>query len=112
MSLVILMLDIFSTVFNSDGLIGILAALFGGVGVRVADKVLSKKSENWSEGVQIRTELRADLSATKNELTTVKTELNHCMDENDIWENEYRKLVNKIRENNPDALKNITLFVE
>lgn len=60
----------------------IAAALFGGVGVRLLDKLLTRRSENFNEGSAIRKELREELETLRHENEAIRQEA-------DMWRAKY-----------------------
>lgn len=68
--------------FNSNTLLGLIAALFGGIGVKIFEKFLSRKSENAAEAREIREELRKDLSSASDDAESARLEA-------DNWRSKY-----------------------
>ena len=64
----------------------IIAALFGGAGVKILDKVLSNRSQYLQETERLRTELRQDVERLSEELVAQKEEA-------DEWRKKYWELV-------------------
>lgn len=60
----------------------IIAAVFGGVGVRLLDKVLSRRSENFSEASTIRKELRDEVEGLRETMIALREEA-------DSWRSKY-----------------------
>jgi polyhydroxyalkanoate synthesis regulator phasin len=72
-------------IFNLDGLdtwASALAAILGGVGVKVIDKLMSKRNEHFSEATRIREELRL-------EITSLRLELDEWKSDADEWRIKY-----------------------
>jgi hypothetical protein len=60
----------------------LITAIFGGIGVKVLDKILSKRSDVFNESVKIREELRTQIDSLRTELEEWKTEA-------DEWRKKY-----------------------
>lgn len=60
----------------------VLAALFGGLGVKLLEKLMSKKSEAFTEATQLREELRT-------EKAILRAEADEWKDEADKWREKY-----------------------
>jgi hypothetical protein len=60
----------------------LITAVFGGIGVKVLDKILSKRSDVFNESVKIREELRAQIDSLRKELEEWKSEA-------DEWRRKY-----------------------
>jgi DNA-binding transcriptional MerR regulator len=60
----------------------LVTALFGGIGIKVIEKILSKRSEEFSDSAKIREELRGQI----NEL---RKELDEWKEEADEWRKKY-----------------------
>jgi len=58
------------------------AAIVGGAGVKILEKMMSKRSEQFSEGTKIREELRA-------EITVLRKEVDDTAKDVDIWRGKY-----------------------
>lgn len=52
----------------------VTAALFGGIGVKVLEKMMNKKSEAFSDATQIRDELRIEIANLRKEADEWKEE--------------------------------------
>jgi chromosome segregation ATPase len=50
------------------------AAVFGGIGVKVIEKLLSKRSEEFRENLRLREELRAENTSLRKQLDAQKIE--------------------------------------
>jgi hypothetical protein len=50
------------------------AAVFGGIGVKLLDKVMSKRSEQFLEATKIREELRAEVVVLRQLITQAEAE--------------------------------------
>lgn len=59
-----------------------IAAVFGGIGVKIVEKVLTKRSDRFSEESRIRRELRSELEAKREEVESLKKET-------DTWRAKY-----------------------
>lgn len=60
----------------------LLSALFGGAGVKLLDKLLSKRGDAFGEAVKIREELRTEIDTLRAEINTKRTEA-------DAWRTKY-----------------------
>lgn len=60
----------------------LLSAVFGGAGVKLLEKLLSRRSDAFTESEKIRAELRAQLETSRKELDEWKTEA-------DDWREKY-----------------------
>lgn len=60
----------------------LITAIFGGVGVKVLDKVMSKRSEAFNESAKIREELRQQVQLFREEIEEWKAEA-------DEWRKKY-----------------------
>jgi uncharacterized coiled-coil DUF342 family protein len=60
----------------------LLSAIFGGAGVKLLEKLLSRRSDNFNEAEKIRTELRTQLD-------TARTEVDEWKSEADDWREKY-----------------------
>lgn len=69
------------TTFISDNAT-LLSALFGGAGVKLLDKLLSKRGDAFGEAMKIREELRAEIDTLRAEINTKRTEA-------DSWRSKY-----------------------
>jgi hypothetical protein len=65
-----------------DTAVALAAALFGGAGVKILDKMLSKRNEYFVESSKIREELKA-------ENASVKKERDEALEEVDAWRAKY-----------------------
>lgn len=72
-----------------DTYASVLSAVFGGVGVKVLEKIINKRSEQFMEASRIREELRT-------ELTYLREELEGWKRETDDWRGRYYE---KVEEN-------------
>lgn len=72
--------------FFNDTTTAIVSALFGGAGVKILDKILSSRSDQFSETAQLRTELRDQNDRLTAELDSTKLEA-------DSWRTKYWALV-------------------
>lgn len=69
------------TTFISDNAT-LLSALFGGAGVKLLDKLLSKRGDAFGEATKIREELRSEIDTLRAEINTKRTEA-------DAWRTKY-----------------------
>ena len=53
-----------------------LAAILGGIGVKIIDKMLTKRSETFLEGSKIRDELRSENTTLRQELEQLEADRN------------------------------------
>jgi peptidoglycan hydrolase CwlO-like protein len=60
----------------------LLSAIFGGAGVKILEKIISRRSEKYNEAEKIRAELRTELEVAKKEVEDRKTEA-------DEWREKY-----------------------
>lgn len=59
-----------------------LAAILGGIGVKIIEKLLSRRSEKFNEAKSIREELRQEIISLREELETWRNEAEE-------WRNKY-----------------------
>jgi hypothetical protein len=64
------------------------AAVFGGIGVKVLDKLMSKRSEQFLEATKIREELRAEVVSLRKEVDDMQVEV-------DVWREKYYDQMNQ-----------------
>ena len=60
----------------------LITAAFGGIGVKVLDKVMSRRSETFNESSKIRNELRGEIEILRKDVEEWKTEA-------DEWRRKY-----------------------
>ena len=60
----------------------VIAALFGGIGIKVLEKLMNKKSEAFNEAAKLREELR-------NELVVVRKEADDWQTDADEWRTKF-----------------------
>lgn len=53
-----------------------IAAILGGIGVKIIDKMLTKRSETFLEGAKIRDELRSENTLLRQELEQLEADRN------------------------------------
>lgn len=70
----------------SDTTTAIIAALFGGAGVKLLEKILSSRSNYLAETERLRNELRHDVERLSEEVVAQK-------EESDDWRKKYWELV-------------------
>ena len=73
---------------SQDALIALFGTIFGGAGLEIVRRVLSKSKEKEDSATVLRNELRAELTALKAEMMTVEKEL-------DMWRQKYYELFEK-----------------
>lgn len=69
-----------------------IAAILGGIGVKMIDKMLTKRSETFLEGSKLRDELRSENTALRQDLEQMEAE------RNDWREKFYASLENHLME--------------
>lgn len=69
-----------SSLFTDNA--AIISAIFGGAGVKLMDKLLSNRGENFGEATALRTELRVELTALHTEIASKRSEA-------DVWRAKY-----------------------
>lgn len=67
----------------------IVAALFGGVGVKILEKLMNKNSEHFLEGSMIREELRKERDALRLEVDELQKQV-------DSWRGKYYEQVEEV----------------
>lgn len=72
-----------------DKYAALMAALGGGVGVKVIDRVLSKRSERFNEASQMRDELRLQISDLRDAVETHEKTIDEWRHEADNWRTKY-----------------------
>lgn len=60
---------------ESNTLIGVVGAIFGGIGVRIVDKMLSRRSDAFTEAEKIRSELRSEVDVLKEEISILQEDV-------------------------------------
>lgn len=70
----------------SEALIALMAALFGGAGLKIIEKVLGRNKERVDIATQLRDELRTEIGALKEELRHIDENL-------DQWKRRYYSLL-------------------
>jgi wobble nucleotide-excising tRNase len=76
-------------IFNFEGFdtwASAIAAILGGVGVKIIDKLMSKRNEHFLEATRIREELRLEITSLREELDEWKVEA-------DEWRTKYYEQV-------------------
>jgi peptidoglycan hydrolase CwlO-like protein len=74
------MLFDFSTIGETQA--ALLSAIFGGAGVKILEKLISRHSDKFNEAEKIRSELRGELEIAKKEVEDRKAEA-------DEWREKY-----------------------
>lgn len=69
-------------------LIALIGTLFGGVVLKVVESLLNRGKTQSDVAAQIRTELRTDIQALRDEIRKVETEL-------DMWKSKYYDLLDQ-----------------
>jgi uncharacterized coiled-coil DUF342 family protein len=67
----------------------LVTAIFGGVGVKMLEKVMSKRSDEFNESSKIREELRQQINSLRTEIEAWKKEADEWREEADKWRKEY-----------------------
>src|SRR6476469_7125016 len=76
----------FST--SQDALIALAGTIFGGAGLEILRKILTKSKDREDSATNIRNEIRGELTSLKAEMATVEKEL-------DMWRQKYYELFEK-----------------
>ena len=76
---------------GTETIIALLAAIFGGVGLKIIESFLNKSKEKFDIGVQMRQELRDDVVFLREELERIEGSL-------DEWRKKYYNLLNAFNE--------------
>jgi chromosome segregation ATPase len=71
----------------------LVTAIFGGVGVKLLEKVMSKRSETFNESASLREELREQIQTLREEIETWKRQADEWKTEADTWRKEYWKQI-------------------
>jgi len=74
----------------------IFSAVFGGVGIKILERMLSKKSEQFNDATTIRDELRVEIEHLKEEIDVLRKQLEDSKIQNDTWREKYWNLVERI----------------
>lgn len=70
----------------TENYVSIIAAVFGGIGVKLLERLSAKRSEKFSEAVRIREELRLEVNTLREELDELKQEVS-------VWREKYYQKV-------------------
>jgi hypothetical protein len=70
----------------NEAFIGLAGALFGGVALKVVERIFARGDKRLDEAGEIRRELRAEVSKVREELAAVRSEL-------DVWKGRYYSAV-------------------
>lgn len=70
------------------GVLALVGTIFGGVGLKVVETILSKKKSKSDTAAEIRNELRTDVAALRKEMKDLEEQL-------DIWKEKYYDLLNQ-----------------
>lgn len=92
----------------NEALVALMAAVFGGAGLKVIEHVLSRTKDKVDFAAQLRDELRT-------EVTSLRTELKGVDDSLDVWKQRYFALLahyNDMRVKCSEAGLKIDPFVE
>ena len=73
----------------SEGYVALIAALFGGAGLKIIEYVLNKSKRRSDVATQIRDELRQETQQLKREVDALEAAL-------DIWKNRYYILIDAL----------------
>lgn len=77
----------------TDSVLALIAAVFGGVGLKVLEKALNRGKEKMDLAAQIRAELRSDQAALRKEIENFRVEVKHLEDQLDKWRTKYYELL-------------------
>lgn len=77
----------------NEALIGLLGAIFGGVGIKIVEGYILPRAKQEDIATQIRDELRGDIAAYKEEVASLRSEV-------DDWKRRYFVLIELLIRNN------------
>jgi len=72
----------------NEGLFALLGAIFGGVGLKILERIFVVKDRQLDDAAAIRQELR-------EEIRTLRKEINEARGEIDKWRNDYYTILQK-----------------
>ena len=67
----------------------LIAAIFGGAGVKVLDKLLARKNDAFDHAETIRTDMSTQINALREEIASNRNEINAKRRETDEWRAKY-----------------------
>ena len=73
----------------SDAELALIGTLFGSAGLKVVEWFLGRKDKAIDHGVQMRDELRSELSAMREQLAAAKEESQRLEDEVEEWRSKF-----------------------
>jgi predicted nuclease with TOPRIM domain len=73
--------------------IALVGALFGGVGLKVAEAILGRRKSRDDLASSLRTELRTDISSLRIENEHLRHEVEHLEETVDEWRDKYYSLI-------------------
>lgn len=76
---------------SESTIIALIAALFGGGGLKFLEHILSRNKEKTDLATQLRDELRTEVGSLRDEMRAVETDL-------DKWKNRYYRLLAYVNE--------------
>lgn len=77
-------------------LIALIGTIFGGAGVKLAEKLLNRKRERHDLAADIREELRKDLESVRLELQRTAEALKEARNDLDGWKEKYYTLLEEM----------------
>lgn len=79
--------------FNNPVVWALIGTLFGGSGLAVVNKLLSRGKDKTDFAAEIRSELRTDIKRYQDEVAGYKKETAALREEVDSWRNKYYELI-------------------
>jgi len=73
---------------TNPAFLALIGTIFGGAGLKIVENLLNKSKTQSDVAAQIRTELRTDVQALRDEIRKVETEL-------DMWKAKYYDLLDQ-----------------
>jgi len=80
----------------SEGVLALIATLFGATGLKVVEYLLSRNQVKADMDAALRKELRLDVESLREELKGLKTELDEKQDDLDKWRERYFRIVSEL----------------
>lgn len=75
-------------ILTNPAFLALIGTIFGGAGLKIVEGMLNKSKTQSDVAAQIRTELRTDVQALRDEIRKVETEL-------DMWKAKYYDLLDQ-----------------